>query len=364
MRKYKLHYIFIIIIIISIVSMSNSFAYFDTLAENNNVTLTSGSWDYGKSISTYFTGFEDATKTAYTAGDIITYGRSWRFSSALIGTLATDKKNDAKSARIRAGYIETNFYTTNIRTLSFYAGTFGTDIGGAFNIMLSSNKSTWSLYTTFNVTTSFNYYHIYFDESVLANLSLSRDDNLYIRISYANGTNRMNIDDVEIKNTYDPNVEMEFSEKFETATKSNYTTAVISINGLNWLFTDSVIGTATQDRKIGSKAARIRNGSIATEFKIMNISEISFYYARYGNDAAANIFVEVSSNKTNWYSISGTLSPTTSLKKVTIVVNNSLLAPNLVTTDALYIRIRSNDSNRFNVDDLMVKYTGEASIIR
>ncbi len=365
MNKNKLLIISLIVLVLFCMATSfNSLAYFDLLTSLDDNSLSSGEWDYGMSVLTYYTGFEDATKTAYLAGDITTYGKPWHLNDALIGTLASDQKYDNRSVRLRNGYIETLFSVENLRIMNFYAGTFGTDLSGDMGIYLSNNQVNWSLYQTTTITADFDNYQIYFEESVLNSLFLSRTDELYIRFTYNNGNNRVNIDEVNISYVEDPNMEIELFEDFDTGTKGNYNNDIISLNNLNWAFNSALLGNQNKDRKFGTQSARIKNGNISSEFKIANIYEISFYLARYGNDAAATVSVEVSEDKINWYTISPLYSSTQTLTQHTIIVNDALLAPyGLTSGDALHIRIRSDSKNRSNVDNLSIKYIGSASLI-
>lgn len=365
MNKNRLYLIVLILIILFCMATTfNSFAYFDLLSDQDDILLGSGEWDYGMSVITYYTGFEDATKISYAADDIVTSGKPWHFNDALIGSLAGDQKYDNQSVRLRNGYIETLFSVENLRILNFYAGTFNLDTGGEMGIYLSSNQSSWSLYQNVTITTEFNYYHIYFQESILNSLSLSRADELYIRFVYGNGGNRVNIDEVEITYVDDPNKEIDILEDFNIGNKGNYNYGVVSLNGLNWIFDNALLGSHNHDRKFGAQSARIRNGHIATEFKIANLYELSFYLARYGNDQAATVYVEVSQDNVNWSRISPYYNLTTTLTKHTIIVNDALLAPHgLTTDDALHIRIISDGNRRTNVDNLSIKYRGKNSLI-
>ncbi|NCA67790.1 MAG: hypothetical protein EOM87_06995 [Clostridia bacterium] len=364
MKKNSFYIVSLIIFALFCTATSfNSYATFDTLSEQKNITLDSGKWDYGMSAKTYYTGFEDAVKTAYAAGNITTSGMLWHFNDALIGTLSTDQKYENRSARLRDGHITTLFSIENLRILNFYAGRFGSDTGGEMGIYLSDNQSNWYLYQNVTITTEFKYYHIYFEETILNSMSLSRADKLYLRFEY-NGSNRVNIDEVNITYVVDPNMELNLFENFETGVKGNTNYGIVNLNGLNWIFDGALIGAHQNDKKYNSKAARISNGYISTEFKIAKIYELSFYLASYGNDQSSTVYVEVSKNKTNWSKISPDYSSTSALTLRTIVFNNALLAPHgLSTTDALYIRIRSVGNRRVNVDNLDIKYVGIDSLI-
>lgn len=89
--------------------------------------------------------FEQGSKNYYVFGyDNLATGQ-WAFDDALIGTLANDKKNGAKSARIRNGYIAMNFdYPNGLLDLSFYAANYGSNTGGKVQVSYSTDGgSNW-----------------------------------------------------------------------------------------------------------------------------------------------------------------------------------------------------------------------------
>ncbi len=365
MKKNSI-YIFSLIVIALFCTAAtfNSYAFFDVLSRQDSIILGSGEWDYGMSASTYYTGFEDAYKPAYAAGNIVTGGMTWHFYDALIGASESDAKYGNQSARLRNGYIETRFGIKNLRILNFAAMAFSGDSFGVIEICLSANQTDWYTYQSVAVTDELKYYHIYFVESALSAMSLGRENELYLRFAYNNGGNRVNIDEVRITYVISPYIELEFFEDFETAVKGNNNTATVNINGLNWLFSSALIGEHSNDRKIGNKAVRISGGYIATQFRIANIKELSFYLASFGNDRESTAYVEISKDNVNWARVSPYYASTAVLVKHTIVFDNALLAASgLSAGDALYIRITSEGNRRVNVDNLSVKYIGIDSLI-
>lgn len=72
----------------------------------------------------YETDLESDTQSGYLTGEISLNENTWYFSDALLGAIATDKKNGARAIRIRTGYIETTFSIDYVSKLQFQYATF------------------------------------------------------------------------------------------------------------------------------------------------------------------------------------------------------------------------------------------------
>jgi endonuclease G len=79
-------------------------------------------------------GFEAATKTAYAAADVTLGSGTWNLNDALIGTLSTDVKTGAQSARIRnSGHVTMGFdRTTGAGTVTLHHASFSADASGTW----------------------------------------------------------------------------------------------------------------------------------------------------------------------------------------------------------------------------------------
>lgn len=91
-------------------------------------------------------GFESGSKGAYAVADVALSTGSWNFNDALIGTLASDRKNGLKSARIEnSGILSMNFDATDgASQVSFAYAVYGTDASSTFELWLSVNGgSSW-----------------------------------------------------------------------------------------------------------------------------------------------------------------------------------------------------------------------------
>lgn len=146
-----------------------------------------------------FEDFEDGTKTSYAAAEITLDTGTWMFDDALIGTLAGDKKNGSRSARIRDGFIEMRFnHPSGMSELSFYAANFSNDSGGAVQVSYSTNNGTsWeTIGTPITLSSDLTKYEIV--EDIPGNIRL--------RFEKTNG-NRINVDDVNIIDFIETNEE-------------------------------------------------------------------------------------------------------------------------------------------------------------
>jgi hypothetical protein len=362
MRRKPIIILLIILMFVTNISLSYAF-WASSISGNNhqaNGDILVGSWDFETLVSV-FTDFEDVTKSAYASGEIITYGYTWLLDDALIGTIASDLKNDLKSARLRTGVIESRFSIENLRKISFYAGRFGSDSLGTINIQLSQDQTSWTSYQTIQVTSSLTLYTITFSEENVNLLGYSLEDALFIRFR-STDTSRINIDDLNIEYKEIVLQELNFLEDFENATKTAYTSATITINGLNWLLNDALIGTLNQDQKNGLRSIRLRNGHVTTLFKVENIKEISFFVGNYNQTTqSANFTLRVSKDNITWHTLD-TITTTSAFVLYSMTLSESMLSPfGLSLTDGLYIRLASNDTRRINIDDFKIIYLGENS---
>ena len=155
-----------------------------------------------------FENFEDGSKIAYTPFSIELSTGEWMFDNALLGTLAGDKKNGLKAARIQSGFIEMEFdYPLGLSEVSFYAANFSNDTGGAVQVSYSddSGENWYPLGSSISL------------ESELTQYSIpgSVEGNVRLRFSRSAG-NRINIDDVlissYIETTEDPSLLLRVNE--------------------------------------------------------------------------------------------------------------------------------------------------------
>lgn len=143
----------------------------------------------------YFTGFEDASKTAYASGNLTLSGLLWNFTEAVIGTLSGDLKNGAKAARLRTNDLAVITMLEDVSgagKVSFLHGKFGTDNNSEIALDYSTDTgSSWVNAATVSVTsTSLELYS--------TDINYSGDIRFRIRKTAGDAKSRVNIDDFTV----------------------------------------------------------------------------------------------------------------------------------------------------------------------
>lgn len=145
---------------------------------------------------------------------------------------------------------------------------------------------------------------------------------------------------------------------FEAETKGGYASSNISLSGLTWNMTESLIGTLADDRKNGAKSARFRTNDLAVMTMLQDITNgagiVSFLHGRYGADAASFVALDYSTDGGSTWVNAGTAS-----------VSSTTLTPystNINQTGNVRLRLRKTGSTpagaRANVDDITVLSPG------
>ncbi|MCA1803721.1 MAG: phospholipase D-like domain-containing protein, partial [Rhodothermaceae bacterium] len=149
-------------------------------------------------------------------------------------------------------------------------------------------------------------------------------------------------------------VNAQLFEDFETGLKTAYSQGPVTLTTGSWLFSDALIGTLENDKKNGTRSARIRDGFIEMQFdKSDGAGDISFYYASFSSDITAVLRVSVSDNGgTTWEQVGEDLTTTPALQQASILAN----IPGNVR-----VRIERVSGNRFNIDDLRITDFVEAT---
>ena len=139
-------------------------------------------------------GFEAGTKTAYAAADVTLGSGTWNLNDALIGTLTTDVKTGAQSARIRnSGHVTMGFdRTTGAGTVALHHASFGSDATGTWGLFSSVDLgATWTQVGTSRSTTGGSF------STATFTVNLAGTIRFEIR-KLDGGANRINIDDLSI----------------------------------------------------------------------------------------------------------------------------------------------------------------------
>ncbi len=149
------------------------------------------------------------------------------------------------------------------------------------------------------------------------------------------------------------------TEKFETGTKTSYTTGNVTLSTGVWNFNDALLGTSSSDRKNGKQSARVRNsGMLTTNFNFTGgASTVTVKHAVFGSDAGGTWQLWYSTNSGTNYIEAGTTVTTsgTALLTASFTINVS---------GNIRFQIRKTDgsSNRINFDDFSVTSYSNTSI--
>lgn len=142
--------------------------------------------------------FENGTKAAYAAADVVLSTGSWNFNDAVIGNLAADLKNGTKSVRLRTGDIAMNFDIKGLTMLYIKHGKYGADAASTWQLMMSVDGG--KTYTQLGTDIAENNTTLVTDSFKVNVTGLVR-----FEIKKA-GTARINIDDIVFKGTGDPGI--------------------------------------------------------------------------------------------------------------------------------------------------------------
>jgi endonuclease I len=158
----------------------------------------------------------------------------------------------------------------------------------------------------------------------------------------------------------DTNTEGDYIVDFEEAIKGSYAEGIVTLNGLAWTLSNTLIGSDASDMKVGSKSARFRHQTDGHAFMELvdelenGVGEISFVYARSNfsgdrSDVAPTLVVEVNVNS-EWIQTGETID-LDGVDEFTEFYSDVQLS------EAVKIRIRSIDGTsgrRFNVDNITI----------
>ncbi|HMP76152.1 MAG TPA: Calx-beta domain-containing protein [Kiritimatiellia bacterium] len=146
---------------------------------------------------------------------------------------------------------------------------------------------------------------------------------------------------------------------FEDATKGSYAAADVTLSGISWNFTEALIGTDANDRKNGTKAARMRTNNVAALTMLADITNgagvVSFLHAKFGSDGNSEVALDYSTDGGSIWVNAGT----TAVESTTL----TLYSTNINQTGNVRLRIRKTAgtaSQRPNIDDITVLAPGEA----
>jgi len=142
--------------------------------------------------------FENGSKTAYAAADVMLNTGLWNFNDALIGNLAADVKDGNKSVRLRTGDLAMNFDINGLKQINIKHAKYGTDANSTWQLLMSTDGGTTytQVGTDINETST---------TLVTDSFKVSVSTKVRFEIKKA-GTTRINIDDITLIGTGDPGI--------------------------------------------------------------------------------------------------------------------------------------------------------------
>ena len=227
-----------------------------------------------------------------------------------------------------------------------------------FQIYLSSNISsqfsksaegphfigdTITLTTTAHAQYDFVYWYDYYNDEIIStdqttSLTISKSQHIVAVYEY-----------LELERAF-------YSTGFENTSKQAYAGGYVYLDSQIWYFEDALIGSDGSDQKFQSRAARIRNGYIESQFSVPYMYNLSFYHAHaaFSGDSPHTVIVQVSGNQSSWIEIDRFQTQSTlSLKSYNFDLtfyDEHGLDPEL----GLYVKIISQTTNRLNIDNLSI----------
>ncbi|MET1053921.1 MAG: DNA/RNA non-specific endonuclease [Pedobacter sp.] len=142
--------------------------------------------------------FESGTKGGYAIDSLQLTTGKWTFSDALLGNLATDAKNGAKSVRLKTGYLGMNFDIAGLSKIYIKHAKFGSDANSTWQLLMSTDAGKTFTQLGTDITESST-------ALVTDSFTVTATARVRFQIKKA-GTTRINIDDITFKGIGDPGI--------------------------------------------------------------------------------------------------------------------------------------------------------------
>jgi endonuclease G len=147
------------------------------------------------------------------------------------------------------------------------------------------------------------------------------------------------------------------TEDFESGTKGGYAVLDVALITGSWKMDDALIGNTAADAKSGTKSVRLKTGSLAMNFDINGVTQISIKHAKYGNDAAGTWQLSMSTDGGTTYTNLGSAITETS---TTLVADSFAVS---ATSKVRFKITKTSPTIRVNIDDITFKGKGDAGIV-
>jgi len=139
------------------------------------------------------------------------------------------------------------------------------------------------------------------------------------------------------------------NEKFESGTKTAYTSGNVTLSSGSWYFNNALIGNLSTDKKNGTQSARVRaSGALTMNFNVSGATSIQISHANFGSDTGARWQLQMSTNSgSTWTNVGSLNTSTSSLQVKTFTLSQ---------TAAVRFRIvvSGTSGHRLNFDDIVI----------
>ncbi len=153
--------------------------------------------------------------------------------------------------------------------------------------------------------------------------------------------------------TFSIPVTVDYGSGFEDVTKTGYATGNVAVAGINWEFTEAMIGADANDFKNGLQSVRLRGYATSAITMLGDlpggIGTISFQHRRYGTDTQIAWVLEYSTNQGTTWVEAGRFTPGETVASFSASPNVSAPARIRIRTAAI-----GNTNRRANLDDLVI----------
>lgn len=149
------------------------------------------------------------------------------------------------------------------------------------------------------------------------------------------------------------------TEDFESAGKSSYSAAEITLGTGSWYLSDALVAGTNKDAHNGNQSVRIRNrGELRMDFDVSGVAQVTIKHAAYQKNEAAKWQLKMSTDGGRSYQQVGPeiTSRQHQLQTVSFTVNQQKLV-------RFEIVKTSGGNNRINIDDFTLLPTGVSSAI-
>lgn len=139
------------------------------------------------------------------------------------------------------------------------------------------------------------------------------------------------------------------NEKFESGTKTAYTSGNVTLSSGSWYFDNALIGNLSTDKKNGTQSARVRaSGALTMNFNVSGATSVQVSHANFGTDTGGRWQLQMSTNSgSTWTNVGSLNTSTSSLQVKTFTLSQT-------TSVRFRIVVSGTSGHRLNFDDIVI----------